>query len=261
MGPKTTEPKSVARSGITEAKTKGPETSDPEGNSTPPPKARYSRRQLLALGMSLDGSRSEKGGSRSKSTGHSEANIIDRPGDFEYRLPQEEVLPAMLPGFNFYLENYEKRTQTQGRHDQDYPDLVREFQRTMTPLFQKYLNDRITQLIEKEGGPQLVRNKALQPKGQEKPGDTPLKGHSQLGDTVAATASKVDRSGTSLSLESQLPRIFAHNIANNKLENIWVWNSDLLTTRNDTGNFWRLAFFAVSFSTRSATMRQWWLIE
>ena len=253
-GSKTTKRKTTAGSKTTETRTARPDTSDHESSPTPPPKANYSRRQLHALGMHLDGSHSEKGSGKSK------ADTKDPSWNFDHRVLQDEILPAMLPGLQMYLQKYEARTHTSGKHNQDYEKLVRDFQQTMTPLFQRFLDDRATQLVEKEGSYQLVGNKPSHPEGREKPGNTSR--YSQLGGTVSAAAFDVDGPGTLLSLESQLPHFFAHGIANSgSEENTWTWTSDLFTTKSDTGDFWRLVFFAVSLSARSAIPRRSWLIE
>ena len=253
--PKTTGLKS------TEADTKRPDISKSKRNSAAPATSGYSRRQLLALQAPQDGSRDEMNANRSKSIGSVHAGMTNPPHDLEHLFPQAEVLRAMLPGFHFYLEIYEKRTHTEGKHDQDYPNLVRDFQRTMTPLFQKYLSDRAEQLIEEESGLQLVGKEALGPNKQGNTSGFSLKGRVAGGDEVPAVGLEVDRPGAVLSLENQLPQIFAQDTPNNGVENAWIWNSDLLTTSNDTGNFGRLAFFAVSLPTCSAIMKRWRLTE
>ena len=248
-GPKSTKPKS------SNAKTEGPETSKAKSNSVAPATSRYSRRQLLALQPPQAGSDEEKEANRSKPTSGKDADKHNPPRDVECSFPQEELLPAMLPAFEAYLENYESRTHIYGKHDEDYHKLVRDFQRTMTPLFQKYLHDRITGMIESEAAPE---GKASQPKQRGSACDTLPEEQVPGGKKVPAGAQQVDQPGNVLGLEYQLPCLDAVGSANVSPGSIQIWKlrdgepPNLLTKRTGTQRFWRMAFFAVSLSSRSA---------
>lgn len=161
----------------------------------------------------------------------------------------------MLPAFEAYLENYESRTHIYGKHGEDYHKLVRDFQRTMTPLFQKYLQNRFTRISESETAPE---GKALQPKQRGCACDTLPKEHVPGGERVRAGAQQVDHPSNVLGLEFQLSRLDTNGPADVSLGNIQIWKlrggeaPNLLTKRTGTQRFWRLAFFAVSLSSRSA---------